>query len=1162
MVVNDGGDLQLHETVFLRNDALDNVVSTIDGIVTITDSSYQDNRHTAITGVVFVDSDSTLMRNDNNFGLDNEDAGDEDPKDDHCGGIFVATSTCEASSDDCEGSCDKFKAKESPIAPPCISVWDDLVNSIRTANSADRGASIIICPSTEFVLSTGEDEDEVTQPVMITTSGIKIMCGQDGLRDNKCTIRGGYDHFVLGGTELIVEFSGLTMKASTGLASVIAAADSQSEAVFTDCLWVENNGSSAITIYNQAGRNGYDFVNPRTPDAERSVFDILPPTQGSMKVTLNFCDFTENVVDQAVIVNARGDLSVSDCRFNSNEGQASAIGVFHDGSLSLTKSCFDGNSGEITGSVFIETSGSSLYDAKNNFGKENSAGSTGICDDISLGSCDPLASSCTGDSSVSCEEFDSTTCFASDYVPGEPTDSPSFEPTQAPGPGPPPSDCFATWEDLQVGLVTAGLFNDPVVTLCPDSVFEVPPSSPIAITVSRTTIKCGITGSRTNKCILLGGQEGAQHFVIRDSVADVTFAGLTMVGAKSERSDLSQVSASIIAEGTSSSSATFIDCEWAGNTGSAVVLITAPEVGEDDGTRETERRARGLAVSEDIGLPTFRGRSMTVSFRYCLFSDNDVTFGVVTNLAGKANFFDTQFLGNKAIGTTILNFFDAFVSLQNSCFVDSERNVPQGTVFIEDGSSLGSNSDNYGVGDIVGQTAIAPEGGNTCSDIFMEGVCVDSSAPCNGFCDEFTATSCRAAEAPLDPLAPTPSPPSDCFSDWTKLSNAIQTEPSSEYVVCADTTFEVGAGDPIILGASQEKPTTLKCGEDGHTKNKCTIKGGSMHFKITGSTILAGFILEASTYVSVLVSGDAADMVKFSRCRWIANEGEATVMIYNEELGESIDVGATPGALTRPNGDSSSVKFEYCHFSANDVSFGEVVAFGAEVKVDFSAFSGNEAEVGSVVMLAGAAGSFAEGALYLSNSCFLDNTAVLPGTVFLEDDANINVLANTRNFGIDNKITSGNSCTEVFLEREGSCLEDVATCSGICMSFQEDACNPEVIEIINDGTKTNTTAPTIAPTPAPDAPIGFKPISYGQSGIFLRSLLIGLFLLFGGIGSFIYLNKKMNKNGKNAVYSSVPSRSNGGSFLDKLRFKKKKRANTIADTPAYEEEDDGLEDGL
>jgi hypothetical protein len=54
----------------------------------------------------------------------------------------------------------------------------------------------------------------------------------------------------------------------------------------------------------------------------------------------------------------------------------------------------------------------------------------------------------------------------------------------------------------------------------------------------------------------------------------------------------------------------------------------------------------------------------------------------------------------------------------------------------------------------------------------------------------------------------------------------------------------------------------------------------------------------------------------------------------------------------------------------------------------------------------------------------------------------------------------------------------------------------------------------------------------------------------------------MNKSGKNAVYSSVPSRSNGGSFLDKLRFKKKKRANTIADTPAYEEEDDGLEDGL
>ena len=53
-----------------------------------------------------------------------------------------------------------------------------------------------------------------------------------------------------------------------------------------------------------------------------------------------------------------------------------------------------------------------------------------------------------------------------------------------------------------------------------------------------------------------------------------------------------------------------------------------------------------------------------------------------------------------------------------------------------------------------------------------------------------------------------------------------------------------------------------------------------------------------------------------------------------------------------------------------------------------------------------------------------------------------------------------------------------------------------------------------------------------------------------------------NKNGKSALYSSVPSQTSGGSILEKLRFKKKKRANTIADTPAYVEDDDGLEDGL
>ena len=127
------------------------------------------------------------------------------------------------------------------------------------------------------------------------------------------------------------------------------------------------------------------------------------------------------------------------------------------------------------------------------------------------------------------------------------------------------------------------------------------------------------------------------------------------------------------------------------------------------------------------------------------------------------------------------------------------------------------------------------------------------------------------------------------------------------------------------------------------------------------------------------------------------------------------------------------------------------------------------------------------------------------------------------------------------------------------MNFQEDVCNDEVINIIDDGT-----SPTMAPTPDGGIdPAIFKPASYGRSGIFVRSFLIGLFLLLGGIGGFIYLNKKSNRNGKRTSYSSVPSQSNGGGFFDDLRgiFKKKER-NTVANTPAYEEDDDGLEDGL
>ena len=98
-----------------------------------------------------------------------------------------------------------------------------------------------------------------------------------------------------------------------------------------------------------------------------------------------------------------------------------------------------------------------------------------------------------------------------------------------------------------------------VFTICPGSAFKLSlsPNSdvlPIIINASDTIIQCGPDGSKISTCVVL---DGSRHFEIAGSVSGVELKGLTFIGA---------TNVSVGALGSFNASATFDDCEWAGQS--------------------------------------------------------------------------------------------------------------------------------------------------------------------------------------------------------------------------------------------------------------------------------------------------------------------------------------------------------------------------------------------------------------------------------------------------------------------------------------------------------------------------------------------------------------------------------------------------------------------
>jgi hypothetical protein len=277
----------------------------------------------------------------------------------------------------------------------CFEDWGRLSLAILRTCIEGQGGEFVLCPGTLF--DVDEFPDPLVSPIVIHSSDVTVKCGDDGMRSNDCVVSGGVTQFKIGSMVMGIEFIGVTFEKSRGI-SIYAAATPDSSALFIDCEWRENEGTSAILLLESESDG-------------KAVLESGRETR-AMMVGLLRSNFTDNDVVDAAVVNSGGSLVVQETIFLRNRAADGAIAVLEGGGISVQNSCFVSNSG---GAVTI-TDASTIEREEGNFGFDN-----GQCNGI-LDQDDDVAVMCGN----ACTSFSEDQCAVMDFDLDE---APSAAPT-------------------------------------------------------------------------------------------------------------------------------------------------------------------------------------------------------------------------------------------------------------------------------------------------------------------------------------------------------------------------------------------------------------------------------------------------------------------------------------------------------------------------------------------------------------------------------------------------------------------------------------------------------------------------------------------------------------------------------------------------------------
>lgn len=181
-----------------------------------------------------------------------------------------------------------------------LTVW----NYINQGGEIDPPFFFVLCPNTDF-------SDDVILPMLNDTW---IICGQDGISTNNCTMKNETHVAIIPReypgvkTESLeqVNFFGLTFSESTDV-SIAAYGSASAWAYFHDCHWTRNIGNFGIRL---------------------EPFD--PEINDGMLVQLEKCSFQDNTYSHSAVFNRQGYTLITESVFKNVENTwGNVVGLSH-----------------------------------------------------------------------------------------------------------------------------------------------------------------------------------------------------------------------------------------------------------------------------------------------------------------------------------------------------------------------------------------------------------------------------------------------------------------------------------------------------------------------------------------------------------------------------------------------------------------------------------------------------------------------------------------------------------------------------------------------------------------------------------------------------------------------------------------------------------------
>eukprot|EP00567_Pseudictyota_dubia_P010664 CAMPEP_0197450112 /NCGR_PEP_ID=MMETSP1175-20131217/24062_1 /TAXON_ID=1003142 /ORGANISM="Triceratium dubium, Strain CCMP147" /LENGTH=390 /DNA_ID=CAMNT_0042982455 /DNA_START=210 /DNA_END=1382 /DNA_ORIENTATION=- len=259
-----------------------------------------------------------------------------------------------------------------------------------------------LCPKTEFDLGTdlkGEDDQKET-PIIPFFDNSTFRCGRDGKIENSCVIKGGYYQVIFDDDFWWINnvtFTGVSFEGNQHI-SVLGFGHPQTDIKFENCRWKDNiAGDYLVAIYwDEFIRAGFEpskryvrRINALTDKrklgsylAQRDRFARQPRAlQGDTAMYAGFaqCEFTDNTLEKAGILNQGGRLELSGCTFESNRALV-VVANIQDAQLTVHSSTSFSTNNDKYGPVFLDSSSELKYLSEDTVGQGNVG--SGACQGI------------------------------------------------------------------------------------------------------------------------------------------------------------------------------------------------------------------------------------------------------------------------------------------------------------------------------------------------------------------------------------------------------------------------------------------------------------------------------------------------------------------------------------------------------------------------------------------------------------------------------------------------------------------------------------------------------------------------------------------------------------------------------------------------------------